>query len=408
MLSHKFYRILPPLVCLIACTAVNLLYFPRHPIFPDEQRFLASAAKLAASGKFWVGSDRAWEMPGTALFFAPSVWLFGPINAVIPIRLLQSLLLACQTGLVALIAQRITRNNIAAFFGAAIVALYPFFLFYQGLLLSETLFNTLLLAGLASLYQWRHRGGRIDGVFVLCCACFAAATLTKASLTVLPPLLVALAAWTRDVTWRRAFAVLIAASCLYALFLSPWWIRNELLLARFVPFTTGSAQNLYLGNNPHNPEGGIDWSRDVEPDVASHLLAIPDEVTRQQAFSKAAVNYIEAHPVEVFRVAAKKFVRYWNVIPNAAEFGGWYAFVSAATFGPIIVLAIVGLLRQRREWRTLMPLLTIVAYFTLLHTLTIASLRYRLPIEPILIVLAVEPLAVIAAWLHTRRTPSSG
>jgi hypothetical protein len=79
------YQLTPYLVCFLACVVVDLFYLPPTTIFPDEHRFLAEAARLAATGQFWVNNDRAWEMPGTALFFAPAVWLFGTHGAVIPL-----------------------------------------------------------------------------------------------------------------------------------------------------------------------------------------------------------------------------------------------------------------------------------------------------------------------------------
>jgi hypothetical protein len=103
------------------------------------------------------------------------------------------------------------------------------------------------------------------------------------------------------------------------------------------------------------------------------------------------------HPADVARVALKKFVRFWNVVPNAAEFGGLYAAISAASFGPVLLFALAGLLRMRRHWRALAPMLVIVAYFSLLHTLTIASRRYRLPIEPLLIALAARAATTMTA-----------
>ena len=389
-----FYLAIPWLGCLVACSIVNLFYFPNTIVFPDEQRFLASAVRLAASGEFWVGGDRAWEMPGTAVFFAPFVLLFGADAAILPIRTAQSFLIVVQSALIALIAQRLFGKTIIAFIAASLVALYPFFLFYQGLLLSETLFNALLLAGIASLYWWRERGLRIDRALVLTCACFAAATMTKATLAILPPLLIAATAWASGVPLRRAFAILVVASCLYSALLSPWWIRNDILLGSFVPFTTNSAQNLYLGNNSRNPDAGIDWSSEVDPAVVARISALPDEVGRQRAFSKVAIDYIKENPFVFVRSAAKKFVRFWNVVPNASGFKtGLYAIVSAASFGPILALALICAMRRWCQWRLLGPLYLILGYFTLVHVITIASLRYRLPIESILILLAAEPLA---------------
>lgn len=399
---------LPCLTCFLACSIVNLLYFPSTTIFPDEQRFLASAIRLAATGEFWVGSDRAWEMPGTAIFYAPAVWLFGPQAAIVPIRFVQAILLAAQSALIGFTAQRIFGKGIMAFVASCLAALYPFFLFYQGLLLSETLFNTLLLAGIAALYWWRDRGLRVDLALVITCLCLAAATLTKATLTILPPLLIAATAWAAGAHWRRVFIVLLAASCLYSAFMSPWWIRNASLLGTFIPFTTSNAHNLYLGNNPRNPGGGIDWSSDVEPDLVAKILALPNELERQRAFSKAATDYIKNNPMAFLQAAEKKFVRFWNIVPNAREFNsGLYSIVIAASFGPILALALICAVRHWRQWRLLAPLYLIVGYFTVVHVIIIASLRYRLPIEPILILLAAEPLAALIERVRPGATRSA-
>jgi 4-amino-4-deoxy-L-arabinose transferase-like glycosyltransferase len=393
MSLRLFYRGLPYLACLLACAIINLFYFPPTLVFPDEQRFLASAIRLAATGEFWVGSDRAWEMPGTALFFTPAVWLFGPHAAIVPLRFAQSILVAVQCALVAFTARRIFGKAAAALIAASVTALYPFFLYYQGLLLSETLFNTLLLGGIAALYWWRERGMRIDATLVVASLCFTLATLTKATLTILPPLLIAATAWTAGESLRRVLTVLATASCLYAAFMSPWWIRNAILLDTFVPFTTGSAQNLYLGNNPHKLDAGIDWASNVEPNVVTRISALPNEMERQRAFGKVAMDYIKTNPGAFIDAAAKKFARFWNVIPNAREFNsGLYSIISAASFGPILLLALICAVRRWRQWRVIVPIYLLIAYFTLVHVITIASLRYRLPIEPILILLAAEPL----------------
>jgi hypothetical protein len=407
-MKSQSYRFLPYLACLLAGVAADLWVFPATTAFPDEQRFLASAGRLAASGEFWVFGDRAWEMPGTALFFAPAVWLFGPHAAIVPIRLIQALLVVIQCALIAFIAQRIFRKDNTAFIAACIAALYPFLIFYQGLLLSETLFDTLLLAGMAALYWWRERRLRIDLAFVVACLCFVAATLTKATLTVLPPILLAVTAWCAGAKIPRVVTVIAAASCLYAAFMSPWWIRNATLLHNFVPFTTSGALNLYLGNNPRNLNAGADWSTDADPEVVARINAMPDEMARQSAFSRLAVDYIRSNPDTFLRNAAKKFVRFWNITPNATQYQSrFYALISALSFGPVLALAIVCAVRRRRQWRLLAPLYLVIGYFTLLHVVTIASLRYRLPLEPLLIILAAEPLGAIIALIWPGATQSS-
>ena len=81
---------------------------------------------------------------------------------------------------------------------------------------------------------------------------------------------------------------------------------------------------------------------------------------------------------------------------------GFYSVVSALSFGPVLLLAMICALRRWRQWRLLAPLYLIVGYFTFVHVVTIASLRYRLPIEPLLIILAAEPLAALVESIRQR------
>ena len=381
---------------LCACLFLDLIYFPMGTIFPDEKRFLTSATRMVETGNFAVGSNRAWEMPGTATFFAAFVWLFSSGDAaVLPIRVAQAFLVLFQAILVGNAAQRIFNDRIISLVAFTMMAFYPFLLYFQGLLLSETLFNTFFIAAVCFLYWWRDRGLRIDGALLLTCICFALATYTKATLTILPPFLVA-AVTLRARDWRLTVRAFLVSALIYIAALAPWWVRNYYLLHTFVPFTTSAAENLYLGNNPRNPSGGIDWTTNTDPAVVSHLSAIPDEIERQRAFSAEAMRYIIEDPRAFIQRMFLKFLRLWNVVPNAGEFqGNFYRFVSVASFGPVLVFSIAAVVIWRRRFPAFVPILMVIVYFTILHMVTIASLRYRLPVEPFLIILSAAPIGAV-------------
>ena len=71
----------------------------------------------------------------------------------------------------------------------------------------------------------------------------------------------------------------LVCALIYIALLAPWWVRNYFLLHAFVPFTTGSAQILYLGNNPRNPAAGISWSTDTDPLVLARDFAPRHQTT---------------------------------------------------------------------------------------------------------------------------------
>lgn len=193
--------------------------------------------------------------------------------------------------------------------------------------------------------------------------------------------------------WRHAGTVLLATSVAFAALMSPWWIRNYAVFDAFVPFSTSTSKNLYLGNNRNNPHVGVDWRTDAEPDVVARIDALPDERARQSAYSKAATDYIFAEPAEFLKRAALKFIRFWNVVPNAESYSGnFYRIVGVVSFGPVLLLVIICALSMWRRNGMLIPIYLLIGYFTLVHVVTISSLRYRLPIEPFLIALASFPI----------------
>jgi 4-amino-4-deoxy-L-arabinose transferase-like glycosyltransferase len=378
-----------------ACVLADVLYFSDAPLIADDARFLRSAAGLLADGRFRVGNDVAWEMPGTAIFFA-AVSAPGLASPLASIRIANAALVATQSFLLGLLAARIFRDRLAGLSAAAIGGFYPYLVFTQGLAMSETPFDLLLVAGFLATYVWRDQGARVGWGMAAAVAILTAATLVKGSFTILPPILVAAGAIGKR-PLAKVVRVLAAATAIYAAVLSPWWIRNDLLLGEFVPFTTSSAFNLYMGNSPNNPDVATyapylpgNWA--VDHGIA--LEAIPGELERYRAFRDRAFAYIVEDPQAFVRRAILKLGVFWNIVPNAPAFQKpVYRWVGAATFGPVLALAILSVIWCRRRWLDLLPFYIAIAYFTALHTLTIPSIRYRLPLEPLLMVLAAGPLA---------------
>jgi len=398
-ISHFYWR--SNLIAIAAasfavCVAIDLFYFGNSTMSADEDRFLRSASQLLAQGQFRVGNDVAWEMPGTAIFFAAVTSLL-PMSALTAIRIANAALVSLQSILLGLLAARVFQDRLAGLFAAAIGGFYPYILFTQGMALSETPFIFLLIASFLALYVWRDRGAFVDWTMALAVAVLTAATFTKATLTILPPILVAAAAIGKR-RWSDGLRVFIAAAALYTVLMSPWWVRNYSLLGEFVPFTTSASQNLYIGNSPNNPQVGTYFPylpQNWAVDQGVSLDTIPGELDRSKALRDRALAYIERDPADFFRRAIIKLRVFWNIMPNAPGFQKpLYKVMGAASFGPVLALAIICLIQRRRQFFDLLPFYITIGYFTVLYTVTIPSIRYRLPIEPLLIVLSAGPLAL--------------
>lgn len=369
---------------------INFFYFPLNTIFPDESRFVQRAIVFSQTNTFGINGGTAWEMPLTSIIFGYFYKLFGSETyLVITIRLLQSCMLILQAYLLYKISLNIFKNKLTALLTFIIVLLYPYFIYYQALLLSETIFNTFLIISFYYIYMWYKNDFKFDKSFILANIFLILSIYVKATLSLLVPLLMAGFYFFNTYNFKTTFKILLYSSIIYILFLSPWWIRNYNIFNTFIPFTTTSSLNLYLGNNPYNLNGGCDWSKDVDLKLVEKLNKITNEVEKNKAYNEEAIKFIKQNPDRFFELALLKLKRFYSIVPNAEAYStGYYKWISIISYGPILILFLISILVHIKLYKQLMAIYLLIIYFTLIHMVVIASLRYRLPIEPFMILLS--------------------
>jgi hypothetical protein len=101
--------------------------------------------------------------------------------------------------------------------------------------------------------------------------------------------------------------------------------------------------------------------------------------------------------------AVVKFVRFWRLWPYAENYSSPAIIaVYILSYAPVFLLTLVYLaLWGLPEFVRIAPILGFAGYLTLVNVVFIASLRYRLPIEPFMIM-----FAATAAIRLARRWPS--
>ena len=92
-------------------------------------------------------------------------------------------------------------------------------------------------------------------------------------------------------------------------------------------------------------------------------------------------------------------------MPLSAEFGGkpLYKLAAAAYSIPLLTLSVVGLWASRFPLSARLFLLSPILYFTMIHAVSVGSLRYRVPTEPLLAVLAAAGLMTVLDRLRKPR-----
>ena len=369
-----------------------LFYMGDALVFPDEHRFWSVTQSLAERWSFeWEGS-LAHDMPLTALMLALFTKATG--TGIIGAKILITLLSSCTIFIVGRIALHFHDTKLTAWIAGLAAAIYPFFVFYSTLILSETLF--LFLVSLFFLLLLRSG----DRAFAVAGLVAGLAHLTRPTLSLFLPVAFVWARVRSGVAWKH----LLLAAFLFLLVILPWGIRNIGALGGFHLGTANSGHVLWEGNNPYNRTGGV-----AGGDLR-YLEEMPEnlgELEKDEWQRKRAIEFIRSDPAWFARLAMKKFARFWNVWPNAPGFdSGMYRWVAFASFAPVFLLSLASIIVLREKWRDTIIIWLFVCHYTALHMVTIGSLRYRLPLEPLLVALAAASLAILVGRLHQSSNPS--
>jgi len=342
-----------------------------------------------------VEKGRIARMPGYPIFLAGVQLVFGPSK--LAVRLAQAVLGTVTVALAYVLAQRLFGRAEAVVAGL-FVAVYPFFILYSVLILSEVLFIVFMLAALVCLVLAYQRPGRKWSL--LAGLGLGLATLVRASF--LPFGVLAAVAWV--VLRRFERRALLGAALMLAAFaatMTPWVVRNWYASRGHLVLTTLRAgASLYEGLNP-DADGGpmmdrIDWDQGT---------ARLDDYERDKRWRHLALDFARNHPGRVLSLAGAKLVRFWNVVPNLQQFQK--PIFCVALGGPYVVVMLLALWGVALSWRraeTALILLLPVVYYSLVHTVFVGSVRYRLAVMPMVVVLAAHGL--VGLWSRWRRAPA--
>jgi 4-amino-4-deoxy-L-arabinose transferase-like glycosyltransferase len=314
--------------------------------------------------------------------------------------LLQCLLGACVPLVVVALGRRLFGAR-AGWIAGWLVAVHPLLVFFTGYLVTETALTLGLYASLLAVAWWVGRPGR--GRALVAGVCLGLTALIKPSVLPLPVVLLPWAWWGLRGVPRAARAgqvLLFAVGMLAAV--GPWTLRNALTLHAFVPVTT-AGRTFFDSNNPlvwSDPalRGNAISMLQVEPYAAEfrHL----DEVQADRRGRELALRFLGAHVREWPAAAAAKLRRFWRL--SAESRGFWQRPGSPLTpflgyVDPLLLwsvltwpLGLVGLVAglRARDRRPALLSALLILYFMALAAVFWGALRMRLPIEPLLMLLA--------------------
>ncbi|HEX4075849.1 MAG TPA: glycosyltransferase family 39 protein [Candidatus Acidoferrales bacterium] len=224
------------------------------------------------------------------------------------------------------------------------------------------------------------------------------ALLTNPSLGAALPLLfgwLAYREW-RERETRRRFAKPALALGVAFLCCVPWTIRNYVQFHRLIPLRSNFAFELWLGNNRVFDDRSRDVNARVTPYEESRLYAELGETAFMQEKWDLATEFIRTHKRLELRLTRWRFLSFWlgsfRPLQDFAIAELWLQAILVLSFLTAIAgaIGIVVLLVRRSPYA--FPAAAFVIVFPLVYYVTHASLRYRHPIDPIVLILTTVAL----------------
>jgi len=344
--------------------------------FPDEFRFVEEAYSLLGGTGLQFDGKYGHDMPLTAVLVAAVLYVSdGSLWAV---KSLMVMLSTFTVYLIARISYVLSRDNVAALVAGSVSALYPFFIFYSALVLSETIFICFLVLYFLSVFN-RNQNPKKQALFA------GFAHLTRPTLIYFLPVV-----WVWQLLYKKLdVRQIIVVAVVFGIIVLPWVFRNYMIFESFVPSTTSSGHILWEGNNPWNTTGGVSGTFH---DKSSWLTVVPEglsELEEDEWKKSQAIAFIKQNPHVFVENGVKKALRLWSLWPNASEFQTpFYKAISIFSFGSVLALSVLGCILLTWLRREVMLIVLFAGYVTVLQILTLGSIRYRLPLEPLLIVIA--------------------
>ena len=355
---------------------------PAQIHYPDSIGYNMIANNiLDGKGAVQGGSTQISRVPAYPVFLSACYKVFGRENFKAA-RVVQAVIGSLLCLVVYAIAAPVFGRGVAIL-AALVTAVYPFFVYFSGVLLTETLFT--LAFALFLLLVLRIERGHALSTFANSAVTGLLAgvnALLKPSFLLFLPFLGVIWLLVSRRPARALRSLLVIALCTLII-MCPWVVRNWTLTQRFVPTTLTVGKSLWEGIFS-GADGGPAMDRIPKQD----RVFGQSEYDEDRLYLKMAGRTIRESPGRILALAGRKFLNFWNVIPNSPDHQGFlYRLVSISAVVPILCFAIVGVLSAPIPRGERLIFLSGAIYFTLLHMLFIGSIRYRVPVMPPIIIL---------------------
>jgi len=335
------------------------------------------------------------------LGYLSAIYKIVGVNPLVA-RLIQAILVGILQPYLAFLIGRRVFNQTVGLASAALTAIYGYFIYYAASLMTESfyivaimvsLYFAILLTdlgaaseskpGVGQIIKWGIALGIVLGIAIL---------LRQLFLLFIPFLFI----WVLWKGGKYQFGTLVVSGVVILIIILPFTIFNYIRFNRFVLLNTNAGFAFFWGNHPIYG----DHFEPILPDnMGSYQDLIPenirdlDEAALDQELLIRGVQFVLDDPIRYLRLSVSRIPPYFifwpssesSLVSNIARVGSFGILLPFILYGLVI-----SFIRRTKPLskQPLSLLYLYIAVYTAIHVLSWTLIRYRLPVDAILVIFA--------------------
>jgi hypothetical protein len=191
----------------------------------------------------------------------------------------------------------------------------------------------------------------------------------------------------------------ICSLAVVGLMILPWTIRNAQAFGQFVMLNTNAGFAFYWANHPAQGTqfAGLLASDQAYLDLVPAELRGLNEAALDSALLRLGLAFVTDDPGRYALLSLSRVPAFFMFWPSS-DSGLISNVVRVLSFGVALPFMLYGLIAALPAWRRWLPLYLFAAVYTVIHLLSWALVRYRLPVDALLLIFA----AYAVSDLHGR------
>jgi hypothetical protein len=270
---------------------------------------------------------------------------------------------------------------------AAISSLYAYFALYAATLMTETLYIVVVLWSLTvalGIARSIRQGQRLSLSLALQFGLsLSLGTLLRQSILPWVPVVFAYLLWLgwRGGRVREVFGAVILASAMLVASILPWTYRNYQAYGRFLLLNSNTGFAMYSAQHPMHGTRFMEFEAAPVPEG----LAWGNEAVLDQQLMRLGIQFVLNEPGRYLMLSLSRVRAFFEFWP-AAETTLLHSIGRVGSFALALPLMLYGLyqvLRRPELAKGSELLFVFVVFYTLLHVMTWAMVRYRLVVDAV-------------------------